>query len=403
MKSLAMLDRPAISRVLQDRIAAEMTALRGGNADALPRGPWSETMGIGAGLGVDSLEMMALAGAVNEFFHVQDTGVEDMLLARRQFGDWVDLAQHACRADGARISFRSSGSTGSPKRCTHSLRALADEAAEHLGRMQPGRIFAAVPGHHIYGFIFSALMPSLSGCEVVNMRAHVPDKSVFRAGDLIVSFPDHWRFLARSYEHLPAITGVTSAAPMQAELAREIASHGLRLIEIYGASETAGIGWRDDPDAPFMLLDRWQVDCAPAAPGVLTLIDAGGNHVATPDEVAMQGNRSFHLLGRLDGAVQVGGINVYPARIAAMLKSHALISEARVQFNASAQGGHLSALLVPKDPAADVGVLRSAIQAWISATLSPPEQPKSLIFTSDAGAFSRAKQSGWSTVEGFAR
>jgi 4-coumarate--CoA ligase (photoactive yellow protein activation family) len=387
-----MLDRAALSRVLQDRLSAELCALRGGGADCLPRGPWAESMAIGAGLGADSLETMALAGAVNEFFHVHDSGVEDMLLARRQFGDWLDLVQHACRGAGARISFRSSGSTGSPKRCTHGLASLAAEAAEHLRRMQPGRIFTAVPGHHIYGFIFTALMPSLAGCEVVDMRAGLPDIAAFRAGDLIVSFPNHWRFLSQSYEKLPAVAGVTSAGPMDAALAREIAAQRMRLFEIYGASETAGIGWRDDADAAFRLLDRWQVAGAPATQGVLSLVDGDGSQAATQDEVAMQSERSFRLRGRIDGAVQVGGINVYPGRVAALLQAHALIAEARVRLVGAEAGGYLSAWLVPRDPAADPVVLRGTMQAWIAANLAPPERPRSLVF---AGGIARDGDAGF--------
>lgn len=395
-----MLDRNAVSRILQDRISVEINALRGGTVALLPPGHWADTLRIGLELGADSLEMMALAGAVNEFFHLHDTGCADLLLARRQFGDWVDLAHHACGREAARITFRTSGSTGSPKRCTHSLASLATEAAEHVGRLQPGRIFAAVPTHHIYGFIFSALVPSLAGCQVVDMRAHLPEHASFGAGDLIVSYPDHWRFPASTYRHLPAVTGVTSGGPMNANLAREISEQGVRLIEIYGASETAGIGWRDHPDAPFTLLDRWQVACTPAGRGILALVDRTGHGAATQDEVDMIGSRSFWLLGRPDGAVQVGGINVYPARVAALLQSHTLISRALVQLTDHGQGGRLAAVLVPEDPAADLEALRMTIGTWIKTNLAPPEQPRSLVFESEATWKRREKLAHWSRVDG---
>jgi 4-coumarate--CoA ligase (photoactive yellow protein activation family) len=244
-----MLDRPAISRVLQDLLRAEIAVSRGPAAVVLPSYPWPETLHIGADLGADSLELMALSGAVNEFFHLHDCGIEETLLQRRRLGDWVDLARQACMEASPSITFRSSGTTGAPKPIAHRLHGLAAEAAEHLARLDPGRILTAVPSHHIYGFIFGALMPSLAGCEVVNLRAGLPCRGGFRAGDVIVSVPEHWGFLARSFGSLPQLSGVTSTSPMHADLARDLTSAGAAIRMRPSRCSIAG-RWQARPPYP---------------------------------------------------------------------------------------------------------------------------------------------------------
>jgi acyl-CoA synthetase (AMP-forming)/AMP-acid ligase II len=64
----------------------------------------------------------------------------------------------------------------------------------------------------------------------------------------------------------------------------------------------------------------------------------------------MAGDRSFHVLRRQDGAVQVGGINVFPSRVAEVLARHPLVAQASVRLAAPEQGGRLKALIVCKDP-----------------------------------------------------
>jgi 4-coumarate--CoA ligase (photoactive yellow protein activation family) len=249
---------------------------------------------------------------------------------------------------------------------------LLAEAHEHAARLQPGRILSAVPAHHIYGFIFTVLLPLLTGCDVVDIRKRLP--ADVRPGDLIISFPDHWRYLSQSLETLPALVGVTSTAPMPPALAHDLRAHGLaRLVEIYGSSETAGIGWRDHPDLPFRLLDIWTVAEAPDPEGIL-LLSRGDRIVATPDLVAMADPRCCHVVGRIDGAVQVGGVNVYPARVAAALATHPLVAEIRVR----PADGRLKALVVPKPADADPDSVRRTLFTWIAANLPVAERPRSI-------------------------
>ena len=392
-----MLDRDTIRRVAEDKLRNEIALARAGDGASLPSGPWPDELRIDAnGLGADSLEVMSLAAALNEMFHIHEHGTEDFLLARRTFGQWVDIVLEAHRANPGRISFQTSGSTGLPKRCVHDLARMVAEADEHAARLRPGRVLSAVPSHHIYGFIFSVLLPLRAGCPVVDIRHRLPREAEVRSDDILVSFPDHWRYLARSLDQLPSITGVTSSAPMPAALARDLRARGLaRLVEIYGSSETAGLGWRDDPDHPYALLQAWSVRDAPPDQGQLHLMGPSGTPASTPDIVTMAGARTFHVLRRADGALQVGGINVYPQQVACTLEKHPMVAHARVRLASPNQGGRLKALLVPKDPAANAAAVRTAVETWMKTQLSGPEWPRSLTIAPALPQAALGKDADW--------
>ena len=92
-----------------------------------------------------------------------------------------------------------------------------------------------------------------------------------------------------------------------------------RLLQVHGSSETAGIGWRDDPDGPYTVLAHWDRDTPPhpqhdvgqmrraPAPGG----PAASETVVAPDRLEWLDRRRYHVRGRQDGAVQVGGVNVF--------------------------------------------------------------------------------------------
>jgi acyl-coenzyme A synthetase/AMP-(fatty) acid ligase len=81
------------------------------------------------------------------------------------------------------------------------------------------------------------------------------------------------------------------------------------------------------------------------------------------------------VVRRIDGAVQVGGVNVYPARIAAALAAHPMVAEARVRL---ADAGRLKALVVPRLADADPETVRAALRVWIDANLPVAERPRSI-------------------------
>ncbi len=147
---------------------------------------------------------------------------------------------------------------------------------------------------------------------MLDIRARSPAalRALLRPGDLVVGHPAWWTAVARGLPGgLPGdVAGVTSTAPCPEATARAVTDSGLaRLVQVYGSSETAGIGWREAPDAPYELLPGW-------LRGQDALI-RGDEAVAWPDHVEWVDARRFRVLGRRDGAVQVGGVNVHPRRV----------------------------------------------------------------------------------------
>jgi 4-coumarate--CoA ligase (photoactive yellow protein activation family) len=310
------------------------------------------------------------------------------LLAQPTFAAWVDSVRAQLEEGGAAsITFRTSGSAGSPKRCTHPLATLwqeIDALADALAPLLPGRrrILSAVASHHIYGFLFTALLPQRLGIDtVVDLRGAGPAAlaGLARPGDLIVAYPLWWEAAARLEPAFAAdIVGVTSTAPCPDALADRLAAAGLRLLQMYGSSETGGVGWRTAAGAPFSLLPHWSR--GPDEDGLLRALPNGRVEAAPlQDRLAWSGPRSFTPAGRIDAAVQVGGVNVFPAYVADVVRSHPQVADAAVRLMRPDEGGRLKAFVVAR-AGADLDALQAALPAWLAERLSTPERPAAYTF-----------------------
>lgn len=331
-------------------------------------------------LGADSLARLEIIARVNQFFHMHETGAEDYLVVRPTLGDWREIVAASLRLKAERITFLTGGSTGAPKPMTHALADLVEEARGHgdiLGAACGGRVIALAPPQHIYGFLWGGLAPDLRGVETLDGRAWGPARaaSEAREGDLIVATPFLWELMLRSGARFrPGVAGVTSTAPAPDALWTALAEAGLgRLLEIYGSSETGGLGWRDAAGAPFAPLPHLTCDGA----GFRRRRD--GARLEPPDRIAWRDDGRFAPAGRLDGAVQVGGVNVSRERVRARLMEHPDVSDCAVRLNGDGAGARLKAFVVPAADAAP-DALAQALEAHCAATLSAPERPARFAF-----------------------
>lgn len=399
--------RPLLRRYLRDLLAAEWSALRPGQSVMAPE-IWTDATRIDLDLGADSLELMRLATSLSQAIHLHESGIEDYLLARRSVGQWLDIAAAGLERFSGAITFSTSGSTGQAKPCTHALDLLQQEIRVHAGTFSDRRrILTTVPAHHIYGFLFTILLPAartLAEDEVVDIRASSPASlaNLVRPGDLVIGFPDYWRAFAQTVSSLPAdVWGVTSTAPCPDQICLDLEARGLaRLFQIYGSSETAGVGWRASHREPYDLLPFWSFAGSDAQALYRRLPDGSQMEVQVQDELQQVGEGRFHVGPRKDQAVQVGGVNVFPAQVAARLCEHPLVAHAAVRLMRPEEGHRLKAFIVPADGVRDTQQLALELHAWMDARLPVVQRPRALRFGARLPTTPEGKSSDWSVVEG---
>jgi long-chain acyl-CoA synthetase len=323
---LSSLPRDSLLRVVRDLCAEEIARVRGSAFDPL-RYPWDESLAIGAGgLHLDSLERFSCAARMNEFFSLFESGVEDNLLRASSLGDLLDVVGYSLDHCSGSVTFRSGGTVAAPRRVSHSREDLEQEVRE-LGEIFRGRArwIITVPVHHIYGFIFGVLLPAWLDAAVVDARWSLLGGAARpRPGDVLISVPYLWQRLhprpavTGNQDHAdsnPDLWGVSSTAPLAPDLADRLVASGLtRLIEVYGSSESGGVGRREHGEergGPFTLFSFWRRAPGDRPDHVLERITAAGvRELELPDRVEWIDSRRLRVLGRRDAVVQVGGHNV---------------------------------------------------------------------------------------------
>ncbi|MEM7701915.1 MAG: 4-coumarate--CoA ligase [Pseudomonadota bacterium] len=392
------LSRNSVTRLTLDMLSAELASTRGRTPLELGAAQWGiDTHLDEDGLELDSLERLNASSALNAYFHLHEYGAEDYLLAMQTVSDWVDLIMQSLADTGERLTFRTSGSTGKPKECVHRVRDLVAEAqiwADMFSATK--RIVSLVPSHHIYGTLWSIFLPQILGVPCHYDRL-TPSRAIREASDgeptIVVATPTMWQFLEKSFpEFSPNLLGVTSTGPMPTDLGTALRAKGLaRLIEIYGSSETGAIGWRDQNEAEYQLLDQWRR----TETSQLVRVDGGNDGDINPvmDKLRWKDDRHFTVEGRIDGAVQVGGYNVFPDRIRTTLLKRPGVKDAAVRLDE--QSGRLKAFLVPLSGEGDGPDLIEQIDKWCSEALTNHERPRSFAFGAELPLNEMGKLQDW--------
>lgn len=391
-----------VKRMLTDLISAELSRLRPGieltkRAGALDQGWASSTPGHAGtnlaespsreldldALDLDSLERLDIATRIAVQFHLYETDQDHALLEHQGLDDWTAIILDSRARWDRLISFQTSGSRAEPKLHAHCIAFLEEEITFFASRLAGHRrVLAAVPSHHIYGFLFAIMLPTRLGLPVVDVRDRLPGAVLARAqtGDLLIAHPAFLDLATRGPVEVPAgVSVVTSTAPCPPEVWQRMSESGVeRVMEVYGASETAGIGFRETPRTPFELLPFWSRMPNSAQQIMRMATDGTIIEHGLPDQTQWLDSRRFDLLGRRDGAVQVGGVNVFPERVRRLLCEHPEVADAAVRLAGPVQGGRLKAFVVPAQDCSDRLGLPERLRVWLSGRLSPAEQPRAI-------------------------
>lgn len=389
-----------LHRIICDLINTELKTAR---RRALPHSlPWPEDLNLVSDLDVDSLELMSLATSLSEMLHIHKTGIEDYLLAKPELQHWTSVAYTALQQFSAELTFHTSGSSGAPKPCTHPTAWLWQEA-QFLRTLfaDRRRVLSAVPAHHIYGFLFTVLLPQslvLPASSVIDLRASSAGTlaHIVKPGDLLIGHPDYWRNVTRLAGTFPNdVTGVTSGAPCPDDTARNVMNVGLdRLVQIFGSSETGGIGWRHNEASPYTCFPYWQKQDDDMSL-LRTLPDKTCRTYVLQDNVSWSDEQHFLPVGRRDQMVQVGGVNVSPTRAADVLKQHPAVQDACVRLMRHDEGSRLKAYVVPTEDNTDKEALAETLAGWVRDQLTAPERPATFTFGTQLPRQESGKLSDW--------
>jgi 4-coumarate--CoA ligase len=229
------------------------------------------------------------------------------------------------------------------------------------------RIIALVPAHHIYGFIFTVLLPQALGCPGVRQNEALGAlQAGVGPGDLVVGLPEWWHYLVASGAALGGSTLISSTAPCPEHLRRGVMAAGAgSLMEVYGSTETAAIGYRFEDQQAYTLLPLWRRDGQDHGLHDAAPIEGAPAEASLQDHLTWLADDRFVVGERLDGCLPIAGSKVNPAVVVACLASHPMVARCTVQAVETPAGMRLAAEVVPS--AAAHGLEAHAIEARLAA------------------------------------
>jgi len=292
-----------------------------------------------------------------------------------------------------------SGSTGPMLAAPKSAAALFGEAhllARSFGIGPGDRILGSIPPVHIYGLLFTLLLPLAAGAAFARETPHHAESIAHTLRDhgatILVTVPVQLRALAglRSGALAGLRQVVSSTGPLPDPVARDFRErHGLAVCEVFGSTETGGIARRtrsEEPPAPWQPFDGVRI--SRTEDGRLAVdSDLLGDDLPRPyvtgDLVTLHADGRFIHLGRADGIVKIAGKRVSLQEVEDCLRRQPSVSDAAVIAIAAEAGrGHqLLAAVAPGD--CDVAGLRAALlerfepsclpRRWVAVDAIPRE------------------------------
>jgi acyl-CoA synthetase (AMP-forming)/AMP-acid ligase II len=215
----------------------------------------------------------------------------------------------------SRLVIFTSGSTGQPKpieKCLLQFQLEITVLEKQWGSLLGGaEVLSTVSHQHIYGLLFRVLWPLYAGrCfhSAICLNPEILVNSIKNNSAYWVASPAHLKRLDQNspWSGINGLTAIFSSGGTLHERVKQQINlqSGQQIIEIYGSSETGGIGWRQQDEAwtlfPDMKLkaadEGWQLR-SPYLP------DNG--YYPLDDQIALLDDGRFILHGRSDRIVKI--------------------------------------------------------------------------------------------------
>lgn len=290
-------------------------------------------------LGLSSIQVMELAAYTNSFFHLFDIPEPPALLRISTLHGWVDAILKVRKQLNKLVTFKTSGTSGESKLITHPVEALIAEI-HYLQTIlpKPIQIISLVPSNHIYGFLFSVILPAVWSVPVIYTNSIT--QAQLNSNSLIIGTPFNWHYLHASLNQQPVqCLGVSASAPLNNDLYRSLTRQGFQITEIYGSTETAGVGYRQSAEQAFSLFDYWNFQVAQNS----VIHQVTGKEFLLMDHIQETSDRTFNVYGRKDAAVQIGGYNVHIEVVKQKIISVSNVSDCKIFAKSDDSGVKLSA------------------------------------------------------------
>ncbi len=409
------LDYDELRSVIRDLIHAELQRHAPGRFGKLKRAsiqfdqPLEETIA-----GFDSLDLIRCGNAVANFFNLHDAGVEDLLLTDSSVNGFTYLIDqfragtHPALIQAVKdFTFTTSGSTGKPAFWKHDETWLAQEVsfwAKKIATLAPSRqrLVACVPQCHLYGFIWSVLIPKTLGIPVLLLTPEQLLPSKLQSGDLVIANPAIWSAWAQMNTPWPSdVLGVSSTAPFDPLTAKILSAQSLQVIDVYGSTENAGIAWRIASQSDYELIAHYHFEfdqAEPEAPSRLIRLCPDDQYRAYPvlDRMQVCAERSFKILGRKDNVIQVNGFNVSTDWVEASLRKVSDVSNCMVRKMNANEGEYLKAFIVAdQSNSQSLAAIEAALVLWTENNLPDPARPRHWRFGSDLPRNEMGKLADW--------
>ena len=254
------------------------------------------------------------------------------------------------------------------------------------------RIVGTIPPGHIYGLLFTVLLPLMRGAAFSRDTPHHAEaiSHCIRENEasILVTVPVQVRALGALAEGaLPNLRRVfSSTGPLPEAVAESFAARfGLPVTEIFGSTETGGIASRV---RQLGAAERWQpldgVQISKTSDGQLE-VDSAFMHSDLPrpfesaDLVEIHADGSFTHLGRSDGVVKIGGRRVSIPEVEECIRQHADVDDVAV-VAIPVDGGRGHQLLAAVTPVpSDVIDLPDTLRKLLRKKFEPSCLPKRIL------------------------
>lgn len=380
-----------IAGVIGAAAADELSRRFNRHFDFLTIAAWAspETPLGSGGLELSEEEAEACAKRIASFFDFEEAFLLDQSAER--IADWASATASAISARLSRFSFKSAARDERDGSCVHVADEIFQDAAAAANLLYGRRrLLSFVAPHSLLGFELSVLTPNLLGIEAVDARGMTPEalSETLQFGDVLVATPSLWRYMMREKLTAPDnVMAVSFGEPMTPDLAVDMRKSGFGVMrELYGSTETGLVGWRDAPADPFLLCDHWRREDDSL---VRESPDGAAKPINAMDLIEWTDERRFRLLGRKDGAVQIGAVNVFPSDVARALCDHEKIIACEVVDGRRGDGVNrlIANIVLAEDVPPNEKTARE-IDAWCRRNLRQQERPRIYNFTLALGAAS---------------